>query len=113
VDARTVIRRIKASEGPVVKAVRLRALATDPSSFASTYTREAGFADDEWTDWAAGDATGDEMTTLLALRGRAPVGLVAAYRDEVQRNLFHIVAMWVAPEVRREGVGVRQLREHF
>jgi ribosomal protein S18 acetylase RimI-like enzyme len=110
-EARTVIRRIGASEGSVVKSVRLRSLATDPSSFASTYAREAAFAEDEWTDWAAGDASGNEKTTLFALRLREPVGLVAAYRDEAQRNLFHVVAMWVAPEARREGIGRRLLDE--
>jgi ribosomal protein S18 acetylase RimI-like enzyme len=111
VDAITVIRRIGISEGSVVKSVRLRSLATDPSSFASTYAREAAFAEDEWTDWAAGDASGNEKTTLLALRLREPIGLVAAYRDEVQRNLFHVVAMWVAPEARCEGIGRQLLGE--
>jgi ribosomal protein S18 acetylase RimI-like enzyme len=95
----------------VVKAVRLRSLATDPSSFVSTYAREAAFAEVEWTDWAAGDASGEEMTTLLAMRSRDPVGLVAAYRDDVQRSLFHVIAMWVAPEARREGIGRRLLSE--
>ena len=106
-----MIRRVGVSDGPVIKAVRLRSLAVDPSSFASTYAQEAGFAEDEWTDWAAGDAAGDEMTTLLAMCGREPVGIVAAYRDESQRGLFHVIAMWVAPEVRREGVGRRLLGE--
>ena len=107
----TVIRRVAVAEGDVVKAVRLRSLAADPSSFASTYAREAAFAEDEWSDWAASDASGEEKTTLLAMRGRDPVGLVAAYRDEREQNLFHVVAMWVAPEVRRAGVGRRLLGE--
>jgi ribosomal protein S18 acetylase RimI-like enzyme len=111
VEARTVIRRIGASEGPVVKSLRLRSLATDPSSFVSTYAREAAFADDEWTDWATGDASGEEKSTLLAMRVGEPVGLVAAYRDEDERSLFHVVAMWVAPEARREGIGRRLLSE--
>lgn len=111
VEARTVVRRIEASEGPVVKAVRLRSLATDPSSFASTYAREAAFAEDEWTAWAASDASGDEMTTLLALRSGEPVGLVAAYRDDLQASLFHVIALWVAPEARGEGIGRRLLDE--
>ena len=93
----------------MVKWVRLRSLATDPSSFISTYAREVAFAEDEWTDWAAGDAAGEEKATMLAVRLREPVGLVAAYRDEVQRDLFHVVAMWVAPEVRRAGIGRRLL----
>jgi ribosomal protein S18 acetylase RimI-like enzyme len=107
----TVIRRVAVAEGPVVKAVRLRSLATDPSSFASTHAREAAFAEYEWTDWAAGDASGQDKATLLAMRGREPVGLVAAYRDEQERSLFHVVAMWVAPEVRRAGIGRRLLGE--
>jgi ribosomal protein S18 acetylase RimI-like enzyme len=111
VEARTVIRRIEASEAPVVKAVRLRSLATDPSSFASTYAREAAFAEDEWTDWAAGDAAGIEKTTLFAMGLREPIGLVAAYRDDVEANLFHVIAMWVAPEARRQGIGRRLLTE--
>ena len=105
-----MIRRIGASEASVLRSIRLRSLATDPASFASTHAREAAFADDEWTDWAAGDASGDEMTTLLAMRsGGEPVGLVAAYRDQVQPDLFHVIAMWVAPEARRQGIGRRLL----
>ena len=88
-----------------------RSLATDPSSFISTFAREAAFAEEEWTEWAAGDASGDEKSTLFALQSGEPVALVAAYRDEVQRSLFHVVAMWVAPEVRREGIGRRLLDE--
>ena len=110
-EARTQIRRIGASEGSVVRSVRLRSLATDPSSFVSTYAREAAFAEEEWTEWAAGDASGEEKSTLLALRAAEPVGLVAAYRDEEQQSLFHVVAMWVAPEARRQGIGRRLLAE--
>lgn len=106
-----MIRRVTVTDGPVVKAVRLRSLATDPVSFASTYAREAGFAQDEWTEWAARDAAGDEMTTLLAMRAGEPVGIVAAYCDEEEPSLFHIVALWVAPEVRRAGIGRRLLGE--
>ena len=106
-----MIRRVAVTEGPVVKAVRLRSLATDPSSFVSTYAREAAFAEREWADWAASDASGEDTTTLLAMRGREPVGFGAAYRDKRERNLFHVVAMWVAPELRRAGIGRRLLAE--
>ena len=106
-----MIRRVAFAEAAVVKAVRLRSLAADPASFASTYAREAAFAEDEWTDWALGDASGDDKTTLLAMRGGEAVGLVAAYRDEREPSVFHVVAMWVAPEVRRAGIGRRLLGE--
>jgi GNAT superfamily N-acetyltransferase len=37
--------------------------------------------------------------------------MVAAYRDDEDRRLFHVVAMWVAPEARRAGSGRLLLRE--
>jgi ribosomal protein S18 acetylase RimI-like enzyme len=107
----TEIRRVGVTEGPVVKAVRLRSLAADPSAFASTHAREAAFAEEEWSDWAAGDASGEEASTLLAMREREPVGLVAAYRDDKESSVFHVVAMWVAPDLRRTGIGRRLLGE--
>ena len=45
------------------------------------------------------------MATFLAKRAERPVGMVAAYRDEDDDGLFHVIAMWVAPEVRRQGLG--------
>ena len=107
----TVVERVRPADGPAIREVRLRALASDPASFGSNYEREAAFPQEEWTEWAEGDASGDEMATFLARRGTEPVGMIAAYRDETDGALFHVVAMWVAPEVRREGIGRRLLAE--
>jgi ribosomal protein S18 acetylase RimI-like enzyme len=106
----TVIRRVEPRDGPLVKSLRLRALAADPTSFASTHGREAAYIDEKWDAWAAGDATGDEMATMIALRGVEPVGIVAAYRDDVDVRVYHVIAMWVAPESRGRGLGRRLLQ---
>lgn len=98
-----------ASDGPLIKAVRLRALEVDPLSFGSTLAHEAAFSDSDWADWAVGDASGEDTATLLAMNDGEPVGMVATYRDEKRRSLFHIVAIWVAPEARRAGIGQRLL----
>jgi ribosomal protein S18 acetylase RimI-like enzyme len=100
-----LVRRVSSGEGPQVRAVRLRALATDPASFASTLEHEVAFGDQEWVEWAREDAAGDETTTLLAWQDDEPVGIVAAYRNEQDSGLYHVVAMWVAPEVRGRAVG--------
>ena len=104
----TVIRRVEPRDGPLVRLLRLRALATDPTSFASTHAREAAYTDEEWNAWAAGHATGDDMATMIALRGAEPAGIVAAYRDDAEVHLYHVIAMWVDPESRGRGLG-RQL----
>lgn len=99
------IRRVLVSDAERVRAVRLRALETDPSSFASTLSKEAAEPDEAWVDWAAGDAAGDEMATMLALQGDEAVGIVGAYRDDEDSFLYHVIAMWVAPEHRGKGLG--------
>jgi ribosomal protein S18 acetylase RimI-like enzyme len=104
-----IVRRIVASDAERIKAIRLRSLRSDPSSFASTFAKEAAYPDEQWIDWATGDAEGEETATMLALQGQDAVGLVAAYRDEDDRALYHVIAMWVAPERRRSGLGRRLL----
>jgi len=105
------IKRVTAEDGPLIKRLRLRALEIDPLSFGSTLAREVVFSDSEWAEWASEDASGEDTATLIAKQGKKPVGMVAAYRDESQRRLFHVIAMWVAPEARREGIGRRLLQE--
>ena len=90
--------------------IRLRSLSTDTASFASTLEAEAAYGDSDWDDWALSDSSGEEMATFLAIGDSDPVGIVAAYRDENEPLLFHVIAMWVAPEARRKGIGGCLLR---
>jgi ribosomal protein S18 acetylase RimI-like enzyme len=106
-----VIRRVTDEDGPLIKRLRLRALEIDPLSFGSTLAGEVVCSDSQWAEWANEGASGEDRTTLIAVRGKQPVGMVAGYRDESQRSLFHVIAMWVAPEARREGTGRRLLQE--
>ena len=100
----TTVRRVTAANGPLVRAVRLRALASDPLSFGSTYEREAAYTDAKWDEWAAGDAAGDDAATFLAFDGEAPIGIVVGARRDDEQDVFNVFAMWVAPEARRRGV---------
>jgi ribosomal protein S18 acetylase RimI-like enzyme len=106
-----VIGRVTAEDGPLIKRLRLRALEIDPLSFGSTLAGEVVYSDSQWAEWAHEGASGEDKATLIAVRGAQPVGMVAGYRDESQRSLFHVIAMWVAPEARREGIGRRLLQE--
>jgi len=73
-----VVRRVNSKDGARIKSVRLRALRSDPSSFASTFADEAAFPDEDWAEWATDDAEGDAMATMLALVDDHAIGLVAA-----------------------------------
>jgi ribosomal protein S18 acetylase RimI-like enzyme len=105
------VRRIRAEDAALLRDVRLRALATDPASFGSTYEREAAYSDEEWLEWCTGDAAGGEMTTLLAFDGDEPIGLVAGSRDDDDPDVYGVFAMWVDPKARGRGVGRRLLHE--
>jgi ribosomal protein S18 acetylase RimI-like enzyme len=106
-----VVRRVTRGDLGLVRGLRLRALETDPASFGSTHAREAAFTDDVWTERVDRGARGDDAATLLAFRDDEPVGLVSAFRDETDGRVFDVVGMWVAPEVRRSGIGRRLLEE--
>ena len=108
-DPRGHIRRITANEASTLRALRLRALATDPLSFGSTYAREAAYTG-KWEEWAREDASGSEGATFFALaEDGSAVGLVAGYREQEVPTTVHVVAMWVAPEHRRRGHARRLL----
>jgi ribosomal protein S18 acetylase RimI-like enzyme len=106
-----MVRRVRRDDVASMRALRLRALQTDPSSFGSTYEREAAFDDDVWEERVERGASGDDAATFVALVAEEPVGLVSGFRDEEEPDLFDVVGMWVAPEARGRGVGRRLLEE--
>ena len=54
-------------------------------------------------------AVGGALVASLALEDDTAVGIVGAYRDDDARTLYHVIAMWVAPEARRKGLARRLL----
>jgi len=96
---------VRASEDdwPLVRAVRLRALEADPSAFASTLQREAGFTEQDWRDRIRGSAW-----FLVRPGGPAdpPAGVALVRPLEPGSDAdFEINAMWVAPELRGQRIG--------
>lgn len=103
----TAIRRVRTDDGPALRALRLRALQTDPTAFGSSYAREADRPDEEWAKRARRGATGSEQCLFVAERDGELVGLVGAYTPDGEPWARHVITMWVAPEVRRTGIGGR------
>lgn len=106
-----VVRRVTLDDVGRARAVRLRALETDPTSFGSTHAREAAFDDDVWIERVGRGAHGPDAATLIAVRDDEAIGLVSAFRDAEAAEVFEVVGMWVAPEVRGTGLGRRLLDE--
>lgn len=87
------------------KETRLRALKDSPGAFGSTYALEAKQSDDEWAARAAQN-TGEWAAGFLAMDDNDPCGIVGGRLVEDGAQAI-LMGMWVAPEVRRKGIGCR------
>ena len=101
------IRRIRADEGPRLRALRLRALAEAPMAFGSTLAHEQGFADDAWRERAVGASVGCDRATFIAERDNQWVGLATglAHPDDRENVGPRLIGMFVDSTARRLGVG--------
>lgn len=98
------LRSISAACVSSFRDVRLAALLDAPSAFGSTHAREAALSDADWLQ-RVGQWQSDRATALLAWDDATPCGIVAAYVDQADASVAHLVSMWVAPTHRHRGIG--------
>ncbi len=100
--------RARASDWPVWREVRLRALRTDPDAFGSAWQRERDLTEEQWRERLT---SAYHVVARLSDRAEARVvglgGLVTSAPAESM-----VVAMWVVPGERGRGVG-RAVLEHL
>lgn len=104
------VRRIRDDEAPLLREVRLRALADAPEAFGQTVAEAASRSDDEWRQQARQSAAGDRRAWFLAEVWSAAaesrlVGIVNGRRRPPEDLL--VFSMWVDPQLRRLGIGRR------
>lgn len=99
------VRRVEPDDGGLLRTVRLAALQDAPSAFESTHAAEAGRPDHEWSERAAAGSVGSGRATFFADDSGEVVGLIGGNREEASDGLVEVVSMWVAPSLRRRGVG--------
>jgi ribosomal protein S18 acetylase RimI-like enzyme len=98
------VRRVRADEGPILKAVRLAALLESPPAFGSTHAAEVDQPDDHWAPRASLGASGGRSITYFAIVDQSVVGIVGGYRPEPGGSSIELVSMWVSPAQRRAGI---------
>lgn len=102
------VRRILADEGSRYRGIRLRALADSPTAFGSTLERESGLTGEEWTRRATRSAAGDDSAFFVAENtGGDWVGMAGGFREDDPPDTVHLVSMWVDPDYRGSGLGMR------
>ena len=101
------VRRVRADEGPVLKAIRLAALLESPSAFGSTHAAEVDQPDDHWASRASLGAAGRHNAIYLAIVDQSIIGIVGGYRPDPAGSSIELVSMWVSPAQRRAGIAAK------
>ena len=106
------VRRVRAGDGPRLRAVRLRALLDSPTAFGAGYDEDAARTDEQWEALTARAAAGHEHAIWLDEDGEATHAMTGAAAMEGGRPGEYVIwGMWVAPEARRTGLGAQLLQE--
>ena len=85
------IRRVSPADWPILRRVRLAALADAPSAFGSTYEREIAFTEQEWLGRIKRSAW------FVAWENDEPIGLAGAFSPSHRPDAREVVSMWVEP----------------
>jgi GNAT superfamily N-acetyltransferase len=107
------VRRIQANEWAALRDLRLRALADAPHAFSTTLADAEQRSEADWRELARRGSSGHAWATFVADDGGSLVGMATgAVPDEPSPprgalGPVNLMQMWVAPEMRRTGVGTR------
>jgi ribosomal protein S18 acetylase RimI-like enzyme len=101
------VRQLAADDWPELRAARLTALAEAPYAFASTLAREQQYTEQMWRERAGRGRTFGAWNAgvLVGLATGLPASGIAASRADPAD--WHLVGMWVSPQVRGQGIGDR------
>jgi ribosomal protein S18 acetylase RimI-like enzyme len=103
------IERITASQGPLLKELRCRALDDAPYAFSSTLEEATMRSDESWAAWAENGSANPKAITLIAYYDDNPCGMMGCRLVGEKNEVAELLAVWVAPEYRRLKVGQRLL----
>ncbi|HEY0427584.1 MAG TPA: GNAT family protein [Pyrinomonadaceae bacterium] len=96
------IRQLNENDWPLLRAVRLKALQSDPDVFGSNYESESKFTE---TDWKSRLQAGDSAIFMLFDGDRA-IGMtgVSVWRDDASNRTAIFWGSWLEPEFRGKGL---------
>ena len=94
---------------PVLKSVRLQALADAPEAFSTTLAQASAYTEREWQERARRFAADPPATARIAYWDGSPCGMICCYITEPGTAggvpMAGMTSFWVAPEQRGSGIG--------
>lgn len=98
---RARIDRLNVGGGSRLRAIRLQALSEAPEAFGTTLTDACALPDNAWEQQL------QQCTTFVASVSDVDVGLVRGGWNDQLSDSGYLFSLWVAPHVRRHGIGCR------
>lgn len=103
------VKPLLASEWPVLKAVRLRALADVPNAFSTTVAQAQAYSDTEWQMRAGRFMVNPPAAMRIAYLDGTPCGMMSCYPASPEsagaEQVAELTAVWVDSTVRGQGIG--------
>jgi ribosomal protein S18 acetylase RimI-like enzyme len=103
-DSPVRVRRIRAEDWEQLRAIRLRALAMDPTAFGSTLAETLLRPEDYWRDRARTTASSATGALFFASDGETWLGLAGGAIEPDEPDVVELISLWVEPARRRTGV---------
>ena len=98
------IKPILPEDWPVLRDVRLRALADAPEAFGTTLAQAQAYSEEEWQARARRFSEMPPAAGCLAFVEGVPSGMASAFSSAGNTHAAGLTAFWVAPEARGQGV---------
>jgi ribosomal protein S18 acetylase RimI-like enzyme len=95
------IERLGSGDEKRLRSIRLRALHDSPDAFGTTGDEATALPPESWTEQLT------ILPTFIAVIDEEDVGIVRFCPDGKHPESGWLISMWVAPEIRRRGVGSR------
>jgi GNAT superfamily N-acetyltransferase len=83
-----------------LRAIRLRALRDAPDAFGTTFDEAEAESLESW------ERQREQLATFVATAGGCDTGLARGARHDHVSGTGYLLSMWVAPEARRQGIGI-------
>ncbi len=99
------IERIAASQWPLLKELRCRALDDAPYAFSGTLEEAKKRSEESWAAWSENCSDNPKAITFIAYYKDKPCGMMGCDLAGEKNEVAKLLAVWVAPEYRRLKVG--------
>ena len=99
------IKQLTPNEWPLLKRIRLQALADAPQAFGTTLVQAQSRTDAQWQENARRVTLLPPSTSYFAFVDDAPAGMANCFVSKADPQTAELSAFWVAPESRGTGAG--------